>query len=107
MIVRTDSRTGLIPAVLAVGSNLGRLIDHSEKAWNSATFSGARHTIVLEFVGKAQCAAAERFAVRLPTHEFMLAGHKVCDAKITRSHFGSDPQPRFEIEAELLLVTRS
>lgn len=99
-----SARTGLVPAVLAIGSNLGRLLEHEEKAWNSISFNGARHTIVLEFKGDAQVAAGERFIERLPGHEFTLSGHKVCDATIKRVHFGQLPVPRLEVEAELLLV---
>ncbi len=104
MSARGDIRSGLIPAVLAVGSNLGRLLEHEEMVWSSPTFTGARHTIVLEFKGEREVQAGVRFAARLPTHEFMLAGHKVCEAKIIRSHFGMLPHKRLEIEAEIAMV---
>lgn len=101
---RADIRSGLVAAVLALGSNLGRLLEHKETAWASATFSGARHTIVLEFKGDAQVDAGERFIARLPEHEFILSGYLVADATITRAGFGLLPVRRLEVHAELLLL---
>ena len=104
MSERAQIRSGLVSAVLALGSNLGALLEHEQKNWESATFAGARHIITLEFKGEAAVEAGERLIDRLPEHEFALSGFLVADAQVRRVHFGPLPKPRLEIEAELLLL---
>lgn len=100
---RAHIRSGLVSAVLALGSNLGALLEHGEEPWSSPTYAGARHTMTLEFKGEDAVKAGERFVALLPDHQFLLSGFAVDDATIRRAHFGLLPEPRLEIEAVLML----
>lgn len=103
MSERVQIRSGLVSSVLALGSNLGALLEHDEKPWSSPTYAGARHTMTLEFKGGDAVEAGERFIALLPDHKFLLSGFAVDDATIRRAHFGLLPEPRLEIEAVLML----
>ena len=79
-------------------------LSHSERAWSSATFSGARHGFHLAFQGVAAVAAGERFIAALPDHEFRLCGRLVADATITAAHHDLGNGPRLTVDAELLVL---
>lgn len=72
----------------AVRASLGELrldattLERRSRPWASATFSGARHSLLLGF-GSAQC--AEHAARALPESEFDLPGHLVADLTATAS----------------------
>ena len=99
-----EIRSGLIPALLALGSNLGGLLEHEQQSWSSPTFSGVRHTVTLEFVGDAAVEAGNRLIRSLGTYRFYLSGYSVTEQAIGRAHFGKDPQPRLEVEIHVSLL---
>lgn len=94
----------LLSALLSLGEGEGELIRHCERAWASVTFSGARHTVVLEFLGEAAVTAGERLIDALPDHEFQIPRQLVADAAVVRVEHSALPQPRLEVEVELLLL---
>ena len=104
MSERAQIRSGLVSAVLALGSNLGALLEHEQKNWESATFAGARHIITLEFKGEAAVEAGERLIDRLPEHEFALPGQLVADASVSAVDHALAPSPRLTVTCELLLL---
>lgn len=91
-------------AVLALGDFRGQVITHSEKAWASITFSGARHTLALLFAGEEAVEAGERFIAALPDHEFAIPGQLVADAATTEAEHRLLPTPRLVVQCELLLL---
>lgn len=91
-------------ALVALGDCRGQVITHSEKAWASITFAGARHTLALLFAGAEAVAAGERFIAALPDHEFALPGHLVADAAVTEAKHRLLPHPRLVVQCELLLL---
>ena len=91
-------------AVLALGDHRGQVITHSEKAWASITFSGARHTLALLFAGEEAVEAGERFIAALPEHEFAIPGQLVADATVTEAEHRLLPHPRLVVQCELLLL---
>ena len=94
----------LLEAVLVLAGAEAELVSHGERPWASATFSGARHTIALTFHGTDGVAAAEHFIEALPDHEFAIPGQLVADAAIREVKLDMLHAPRFEVEAELLLL---
>ena len=91
-------------ALLALGDHRGQVLSHTEKAWASITFAGARHTLVLVFAGDEAVSAGERFIAALPEHEFTIPGQLVADAAITETEHRLVPHPRLVVHCELLLL---
>ncbi|MGB3806250.1 MAG: hypothetical protein WA936_03545 [Erythrobacter sp.] len=91
-------------ALLAMAGGHASLLTHEETAWNSITFSGTRHEIMLDFDGAEAAAAGETFIADLPEHEFAIPGHLVADATIREvdHRFGADE--RLVVTAVLLLL---
>lgn len=94
----------LLGAVLELGRGKAELIRHSEQAWASATFSGARHTILIGFSGHDGVAAGEALIDALPEHEFTLPRQIVADAAVIAVEHTALPEPQLSVEIALLLL---
>lgn len=79
---RPSERLPELRALLALCCHKAELVFHEERAWSSATFTGTRHVVALEFRGGEAIAYAEALIDALPHHEFALAGKIVADAAI-------------------------
>lgn len=101
---RRSTSDRLRDALLALGDFQGQVLSHSEKAWASITFAGARHTLALLFAGEEAVAAGEAFIAALPEHEFALPGQLVADATINEVEHRLLPSPRLVVQCELLLL---
>lgn len=74
-------------------------IRHADwRRWASATFSGARHEVTVEFPDGE---AAIRWLDALPEAEIILRGHLVADAVVIRTHGEGD---RLVAALEILTV---
>lgn len=102
--VRLTRAERLARAVQALAGPRAVLARHIETPWASVTFSGARHTLVLRFDGWEACDDAERLIAALPEHEFQIGGALVADAAVTRTDQQLLPEPRMEVEVDLLLL---
>lgn len=91
-------------ALLALAGGHGEVLRHEERAWASVTFAGARHRIALAFAGEDAVAGGETLIAELPEHEFALPGQLVADASVCAVDHDLLPQPRLQVECELLLV---
>lgn len=91
-------------ALLMLGDHRAQVITHSEKAWASITFAGARHSLALLFAGAEGVEAGERFIAALPEHEFAIPGQLVADATITEAEHRLLPTARLVVQCELLLL---
>ncbi|MBS0482249.1 MAG: hypothetical protein JSR96_08870 [Proteobacteria bacterium] len=94
----------LLSALLELGENQGELLSHAERNWASVTFSGSRHNVRLAFTGEQAVEAGERLIDALPEHEFTIPRHLVADAAIVSVVHTALPQPRLELEVDLLLL---
>lgn len=94
----------LLSALMDMSRGQAELIRHNERNWASVTFTGTRHTIVLAFTGADAVSAGELFTAALPDHEFAIPRQIVADATIVRVEHTMSPEPRMEVEAELLLI---
>lgn len=94
----------LLSAVLELAQGQAELVRHSERAWASVTFSGSKHVVVLAFAGEEAVAAGEVLIDALPEHEFALPRLLVADAAVVRVEHTALPQPRLEVELELLVL---
>ena len=94
----------LLSDIMELSGGRAELVRHSERNWASVTFTGTRHTIVLAFTGADAVSAGEELAAALPDHEFAIPRQIVADASIIRVDHTVLPEPRMEIEAELLLI---
>lgn len=94
----------LLSAVLALGQSKGELVRHSERAWASVTFSGSKHAITLAFSGAEAVAAGEAFIEALPEHEFAISGQLVADAAVVAVEQTARPEPRLDVQIEVLLL---
>ena len=93
----------VVRAVLTLAGDGARLLRHSERGWASITFSGTRHTLVVEFPTSA-IAAGETFIAALPEHEFTIARLLVADATVSAVTHELLPEARMEVEVELLVL---
>ena len=91
-------------ALLALSEHRGQVVTHSEKAWASITFAGARHSLSLIFAGAEAVEAGERFIANLPEHEFAIPGQLVADAAVIEVEHRIVPDPRLVVQCELLLL---
>jgi hypothetical protein len=94
----------LLSAVLELAGGQAELLHHGERAWASATFSGARQTILLAFTGIDAIAAGEDLIEAFPDHEFTLPRQIVADAAVIGVEHAALPTPRLTVEVELLLL---
>ena len=94
----------LLSALLELGQGQAELVRHSERSWASVTFSGTRHSVVLAFTGEEAVAAGEALIDGLPDHEFSIPGQLVADAAVVRVDHSALPQPRLEVEVEVLML---
>lgn len=101
---RRTSADRLHEALMALGDHRGQLLAHTEKAWASITFAGARHTLALLFAGEEAVAAGERLIAALPDHEFAIPGQLVAEAGVTEVDHRMLPAPRLVVQCELLVL---
>ncbi len=104
---RTARRTvadRLREALLALAYDHGEVVRHSERAWASVTFAGARHKVALRFAGAGAVEAGETLIALLPEHEFAIPGQLVADATVTAANHSLLPRPELMVECELLLI---
>lgn len=101
---RRSTADRLREALIVLGDFRGQVLSHSEKAWASITFAGARHTLVLLFAGEDAVEPGERFIAALPDHEFAIPGRLVADAAVTEVEHRLIPTPRLVVHCELLLL---
>jgi len=108
MLARTAAprRPGscLLEAVLELAGSRADLVRHAERPWASITFSGTRHTVLLDYRGEEAIAEAETFIAALPEHQFDIAHQLVADAAIVAITQDALPEPHITVEAELLLL---
>lgn len=102
--VRRSPWMQLLSALLDLAQGKAELLRHSERGWASVTFSGTRHAVSLAFTGTEALAAGEAFIAALPEHEFALARQLVADATVILVEHTMLPEPRLEVEVELLLL---
>lgn len=76
---RRDPHTRLIAQLLGHAGPDSSVIATSSRPWASATFVGARHTLLLRLGGTDHGEQADRLMVSLPEAEFAIAGHIVAD----------------------------
>ncbi len=94
----------LLSALMTLAGGRAELIRHAERPWASVTFSGSRHTIALVFNGSEAVAAGELFIAVLPDHEFTISRQLVADAIVLTVEHVLLPEPRLQIEVEVLLL---
>lgn len=91
-------------ALLSLAGGHGDVVSHSEKAWASITFEGARHVVTLRFAGAEAVEGGEALVAVLPEHEFAIPGQLVADASVTEVEHSLLPQPVMRVACELLLL---
>lgn len=97
-------RDQLREAVLSVGGRFGTVVFHHEKAWSSTIFSGARHTLRIEYNGPAEVECGEKLIEDLPEHDFSIPGQLVADAGVEHVEHRLKGNPRMVVTATLLLL---
>ena len=101
---RTRPWMALLSALLRLGEGKADLVSPAERPWASVTFSGTRHTVRLAFAGTEAVNAGERLIDALPEHEFAIPRQLVADAAVLAVTHTVLPEPRLEVEVELLLL---
>ena len=78
----------------------------SSRSWASATFTGARHEIILRLDGEGAVEAAARFAAEAGAAEFRMRGHVVADIAIVAREETEQPGggPAARMKLEVLTV---
>lgn len=106
--LRQPRRSGpwlhLLSALFELTDGRAELLRHAERGWASATFSGTRHTVVLAFTGAQAVAVGEAFIAALPEHEFAIPRQLVAEAAVIAADHVLLPQPRLEVEVQVLLL---
>ncbi len=93
-----------VSQVLQLAGPRAEFLHHRERAWSSATFAGARHTIALKFTGAEAICAGEDFIEALPEHEFVIPGHLVADATLRGIDHLNGDEAQMTLEVEILLL---
>ena len=101
---RRDPANRLLGALHELGGGHAVVLRHEERTWASITFSGARHTLTLRFVGDAAVEAGERFIAGLPDHEFTIPRRLVADAAIVAVRHALLSEPSLEVECVVMLL---
>ncbi len=96
--IRRDAADMLSAALVGASAGHGRIVRRTGKAWASATFTGMRHTIEMDFTGPQDVAAGKALAAWLHEREFNLKGHIVADISVTQETHVADTLT-LEIEA--------
>ena len=101
-------------AVLGLTCHKAALLFHKELPWASATFTGTRHTIALEFRGVEAIGYAEDFISHFPVHEFSLPGKICADWAIVQvdrlcrrepvSSVAVPPEPVWTVTVDMLVL---
>lgn len=91
-------------ALLELAEGRANLLTHEESSWNSITFSGTRHEVMLDFDGPSAASAGERFIAALPDHEFTIPGQLVADATIREVDHRFGVEERLVVTAVMLLL---
>lgn len=91
-------------AVLQLACGKASLLYHAESDWRSATLEGVRHTIALEFKGRAAMYEAGEFADALAQHDFVLPGKICADASVVHVHRQTRPEPCCELTIVMLVL---
>ena len=94
----------LLAALGALADHRGVVLQHSENAWASITFAGARHRVTMLFDGAEAVAAAEILIADLPEHEFTLPRHFVAQASVVEVDHRLYPAPAMTLVCELLVL---
>ncbi len=63
--------------------------------------------MVLAFAGSEPVSAGELFIDALPEHEFVIPRQLVADAAVVRVDHTMLPEPRMEVEVQLLLLNEA
>ena len=82
----------------------GRIVAHHEEPWASATFTGSRHQLTLQFSGTAAIMQAEQIIADLPEHEFSVPGYLVADARVVAVDHDLRTAPQMIVTTELLVL---
>ena len=94
----------LLRALITLGDGSGELLEHSQRDWASATFTGSRHRFTLDYAGADPIDHAEDLIAALPDHEFHIPGHIVADATVVAVTHRVLPEPGLTLTCELLLL---
>ena len=94
----------LLAEILKLAGPRAEFLRHAERPWNSATFSGSRHSIALAFTDKDAIADGERLIEALSEHEFAIPRQLVADASVAEADHHAGPPPCLRLELELLLL---
>lgn len=81
-----------------------RLVRHGETQWASATFTGARHTFVLRFMGHEAVEQAEALTAAVCDDMITIQGALIAELTVTRFSQTLLPEPEAEIEISALLL---
>lgn len=93
----------LIEQLLALAGGVGHMTWHSQRAWQSATFRGARHEVCLEFYGAAEIEGGERLIAELADHRFAVPGVSLVEPAMAESKRVAQP-PQLTVTVELLTL---
>ncbi len=105
--LRQDATTALLRALRErIGADAEVVVERvTSKAWASATFSGARHTVDLRLAGTAAEAATDALLANLDEAEFRLRGHILADiALVSQRRYGLDGAMVVALSLEALTV---
>lgn len=91
----------------SLSAGLAVIESHCETPWASVTFSGARHSMVLQFAGIEAVAAGDLLIARLSEHEFAIPGQLVADAAVIEAESTLLPVPTLRVRIEILLLEES
>lgn len=91
-------------ALMALAGGHGRLLWHKSKPWTSATFSGTRDEVALEYLGPEASEAGEQLLIKLDDSELSLRGRIFAGAEVRYHTRLNRPQKRTVAVLELLLV---
>ena len=103
--------TKTIPAGVQIAQALfdacyprGRLVNHSETEWRSATFSGAQHNFTIRFDGPGSHTFAESLVEQIGNDDITIKGHLVADITVPAQRQMGGPECYAEIDVAVLTL---
>lgn len=95
----------VIAAALLKGVNrAGHIKSHGETQWASATFTGARHALVVRFVGADAFASAGCLQRKIKSDDIEIPGQLIVEMKVVRVTHELHPAAFVDVEVSALTL---
>jgi hypothetical protein len=90
-----------------LGAQAGLLIEHSQRSWESATYSGVRHTLIYVFDRGNAVAHGLALLDRLPSYKFSIPHQEVVSADVVEVDLRVSEPERLQLKLQVMVVDKA